>query len=166
LLVLVAVACARPVEETRFLNFDPETTTGRLGTGWSGFERTAEGDTFVWAQARAATLKLEVGAGDDRLVRFRAWPFRFPGAPPQTVTLFVNGARVETSAMGDGPRVYGFLAPAAAFRKGANELRLEFAYAEAPRDHGVANGDARTLAAAVDWLEVLPPRAAAAPKRP
>jgi hypothetical protein len=155
---LVLASCRTPVEETRFLNFDPETSTGLLASGWSGYEKTAEGDSFVWAQARTATVRVSSRGDGDRLVRFRAWPYRYPGAPPQKVTLFVNDARVESSAMGDGPRVYAFLAPKAAFREGPNELRFELTYAEAPKDREAGAGDSRTLAAAFDWLELVPPR--------
>jgi hypothetical protein len=159
-----AARCARPVDETRFLNFDAESSSGRLASGWSGWERTADADTFVWAQGKSATVKVESRADDDRLVRFRAWPYRFAGAPPQTVTFFVNEARVESAAMAGAPHVYSFLAPKGAFRKGANDFRFEFAYSEAPRDHGDPSGDVRTLAAGFDWLEVLPPKPATKPK--
>jgi hypothetical protein len=152
------VSCARSAEETRFLNFDAETTAGVLGSGWSGWEKTPEGDTFVWAQARTATVRVSSRGDGDRLVRFRAWPYRYPGAPPQNVTLFVNDAKIETATLGDGPRVYAFVAPKAAFRAGANELRLEFTYAEAPKDREPGGADARTLAAAVDGIEIVPPR--------
>ena len=155
---LFLASCRKPVEETRIVGFDPESSTGLLVSGWSGWEQTAEGDSFVWAQARQARLRVDSRADGDRLVRFRAWPYRFPGAPPQTVTLFVNDARVESATLGDGPRVYAFIAPKAAFRPGANEVRLEFAYAEAPRDREPGGADARTLAAAFDWLELVPPR--------
>ena len=155
----LAGGCARPpLDETRLLNFDDESSAGRLVSGWSGFEKTPEGDTFVWAQARAAAVRVASRADDDRILRVRAWPYRYSGAPAQSLTLFVNDARVESAPMGDGARVYTFLAPKAAFREGENEVRLEFTYAEAPRDRESGAGDVRTLAAAVDWLEVLPPR--------
>jgi hypothetical protein len=153
--------CKRPIDETRSVSFDPETSDGLLGPGWSGYEATPEGDSFAWAQARRVSLRVLSRGDDDRLVRFRAWPYRYAGAPAQNVTLFVNDARVETAPMGDGPRVYTFLAPKAAFKEGANDVRLEFTYAEAPRDREPGAGDTRTLAAAFDWLELLPPRPAA-----
>jgi len=161
LLALAASACRRPLDETRSIGFDPETSAGLLASGWSGWEKTAEGDTFVWAQARAVTLRFVSRADADRLIRFRAWPYRYAGAPPQNATLFVNDARVESVPLLDGPHVYSVLAPKAAFREGANEIRVEFTYAEAPKDRQPGLGDARTLAAAFDWLELVPPRPAA-----
>ena len=40
-------------------------------------------------------------ADGDRLVRFRCWPFVFPGAPPQTLTLFVNDQRIDALTLGE-----------------------------------------------------------------
>jgi hypothetical protein len=156
--LLLLGACGRPIDETRSVGFDPESSAGLLVSGWSQWEKTGEGDTFVWAQAKTAALRVVSRADGDRLVRFRAWPYRYPGAPPQVLTLFVNDAKVESARLADGPHVYAFVAPKAAFRKGANDVRLEFTYAEAPQKKEPGAADARTLAAAFDWLELVPPR--------
>jgi hypothetical protein len=155
-LALALAACGRTAPETRFLNLDPESSSGALAAGWSGFEKTDAGDTFAWAQAREARVRVTAGPAADRLVRFRAWPFRWDGAPPQTVTLSVNDVRLETIALGDGPRVYAAVSPGAAWKEGTNVLTFEFAYAEAPRDRIPGAADTRTLAAAFDWIEILP----------
>lgn len=155
---VVALAGCRGVDETRFINFDAETSAGVLTSGWSGFEKTAENDTFVWSTAKSATLTWASRAKGDQLIRFRCWPFRFAGAPSQTVTLFVNGNRIESTTLADGPRVYTFATPEALWRSGPNEIRLEFAYAESPKDRVPGAADPRTLSAAFDWLEVAPAR--------
>ncbi len=155
-LALAGTGCARPAPETRFLNFDPEGSAGALTSGWSGFEKNAEGDTFVWAQAREAKVTVLAGGPADRLVRFRAWPFGWPGAPPQTVAVWVNDVRLEALTFSEGPRVYSATAPSPAWKSGANVLRFEFAWAEAPKDRIPGSGDSRTLAAAFDWVEILP----------
>jgi hypothetical protein len=152
---LLALSCRR-AEETRFLNFDPETSAGRLVSGWSGWEKTAEADTFVWAQARTASLRLSESADGDRVVRFRAWPFRFPDAPGQTVTLLVNGKRAGDAAMDVLPRVYSFAVSRAAWTSGDNDLTFSFSYAESPKLRIPGANDGRTLAAAFDWLDVTP----------
>lgn len=156
-LAAALTAGCRRSEETRFLNFDPETTAGRLGSGWSGWERTPENDTFVWAQARDARMKVANAGGSDRVVRFRAWSFRYPDAPEQTVTLYVNGTRIDAGGLFREPHVVTFVVPKALWKKGENELRFAFAWTEAPKDRLPGSDDARTLAAAFDWLEVLPP---------
>ena len=167
---LVGAGCARPAPETRFLNFDPESSSGALTSGWSGFEKAAVGDTFVWAQAREAVVTVSAGGSADRLVRFRAWPFGWSGAPPQTVTVLVNDVRLDAMTVWEGPRVYSVVSPGAAWKSGANVLRFEFAWAEAPKDRVPGEGDTRTLAAAFDWIEILPVGdslpAPAGPRRP
>lgn len=163
LLALALAGCGHPSPETRFLGFDPESSSGALAFGWAGFETTGEGDTFAWAQAREARLTILAGPAVDRLVRFRTWPFRWDGAPPQTVALSLNGVRLGAWTLADGARVYSAIAPAAAWREGANDLSFAFAFAEAPRDRVPGAEDTRTLAAAFDWVEIVPPGPGTAP---
>ncbi len=164
-LAIALAGCGRPAAETRFLNFDPESSAGALTSGWSGFETTGEGDTFSWAQAREARATVFAGPAADRLVRFRTWPFRWEGAPPQAVTVAVNGVQLATWTLSDGARVYSAVSPAAAWQEGTNVLSFTFTYAEAPKDRIPGNDDSRTLAAAFDWLEIVPvPPAPAAGK--
>ena len=160
LLGLILTAGCRQPEETRSLNFDPETTTGALGAGWDGFEKTELGDTFVWAHGREARLSVVSRADGDRLVRFRCWPFSFPGAPPQTLTLFVNDEKTDVLTLGGEPRVYATAVPRGLWKRGQNELKFVFAYAESPKDRVSGATDERTLSAAFDWLEILRPQPA------
>lgn len=153
---LGVAGCRHELVETRSLGFDVETTAGSLGTGWSGWEKGPEGDTFVWAQSRQATLRVLGKADGDRLVRFRCWPFRFPGAGPQQVVLYVNDARIDAVTLVEPPHVYTLATPKAVWKPGVNDLRFEFAYADSPKDRA-GGSDPRTLAAAFDWLEVVPP---------
>lgn len=152
---LVLTGACRSPEETRSMNFDPETTAGALGAGWDGFEKTELGDTFVWAHGREARLTVASRGDGDRLVRFRCWPFSFPGGPPQTLTLYVNDKKTDAVQMSAEPRVYAVAVPRAFWKKGANELKFAFAYAESPKDRVSGASDERTLSAAFDWLEIL-----------
>ena len=86
---------------------------------------------------------------------------RYPGGPGQTLTLFVNDRKFETLMLAGEPRVYAIQTPKEAWKRGANELTLAFAYAESPKDRIPGATDERTLAAGFDWLEILP---ASAPK--
>ena len=163
LVALVVTASCRRVEETRSLNFDPETTAGALGPGWDGFEKTDSGDTFVWAHGKEARVVVTSRADGDRLVRFRCWPFGFPGGPGQTLTFSLNGRKIDSVNMGGEPRVYTIPTPKDAWKRGVNELTFAFAYAESPKDRIPGATDERTLAAGFDWLEILPP--VSAPKK-
>jgi hypothetical protein len=158
--LVITVSCRR-VEETRSLNFDPETTAGALGPGWDGFEKTDSGDTFVWAHGKEARIAVQSRADGERLVRFRCWPFGFPGGPGQTLTFSVNGRKIDTLMLSGEPRVYAIPTPRDAWTRGTNELTFAFAYAESPKDRVPGAIDERTLAAAFDWLEILSPLASA-----
>jgi len=158
--LLLTGACRSP-EETRSLNFDPETTLGALGAGWDGFEKTELGDTFVWSHGREAHLTVVSRGNGDRLVRFRCWPFGFPGGSPQTLTLYVNEKKTDTLTLGGEPRVYAVAVPRAFWKRGANDLKFTFAYAESPKDRISGATDERTLSAAFDWLEILRPQPSA-----
>jgi len=159
--------CSRSGDETRFLNFDPESSAGALASGWSGFEKTGEGDTFAWSQARTAVVRVSGRADGDRLLRFRCWPFGFEGSGPQTTTVLVNGAKIDSVVLRPGPAVYSMMTPKAVWKSGRNDVTFQFTYAEAPKDRIPGATDTRTLSAGFDWIEILPPLPqAAAPPQP
>ena len=111
--------------------------------------------TYSWVAHTNADVVLQVASPGDRILRLRAWPYDYPGAPAQTLALDVNGTRCGSFTMASGPRVYEAAAPAVVWRRGANTLTLSFAYAEAPHDRQPPSPDRRTLAAAVDFLDVF-----------
>jgi hypothetical protein len=132
-----------------------------LGEGWHAPER--EGPvTFRWA-ASPATVRIPLDHAAPLRVQARLHAFAFPGAPPQTLTISVNGAA------GDIPAKPGQLCGPLAvtndwqtiectldegsWRAGVNTVTLQFGYSQRPVDVGVG-GDPRPLAAAVDWIRV------------
>jgi hypothetical protein len=151
----VGVGACTPPRETRFLNFDSETTAAALGTGWARWERDAAGNTFVWAIRSSAVLTLDSAAArSDRTIRFRAWPYQWDGAPTQRVSVFWNDAKLTDIAMKEGARVYTVDVPRTAWRRGPNALRFDFDWTSAPKEHQQSS-DERTLAACFDWLDVI-----------
>lgn len=139
-----------------FVNFDSESTPkDRLGPGWSGFEQLDTGDSFSWCAAKSCTLNLNASKAD-QFVRVRAYPYTYPSSPAQTIALKVNGTPVGSQTLTGGPTVYRFKVPAATWKDGKNEVQFEFAYAEAPKVHFPTSTDDRTLAAAFDWVDVVP----------
>jgi hypothetical protein len=154
--LLLCAACGAPPPPTRFLNFDAASGAESLGSGWSSFERTPQGDTYVWATARGVRIVVQQAADRDLLLRVRCWPFWFEGAPTQTMGVAVNGTEVETLRLDPDRHVYTVYVPRDVWRPGANELSFAFGYAERPQDHG-GGADDRTLAVAFDWLEIVPP---------
>jgi hypothetical protein len=146
-----------PPPETRFLNFDPETTGPEtLTIGWSGFEQTHERDSFVWCASKHCTAVVEIHGQRDRRIRIRLWPFRYPNAPPQMVVANVNGVSVGTLDLGEKPIVWDLAVAGTVWKEGRNVLRFDFEYAETPAGRIPNSTDPRTLSAGFDWLEILP----------
>jgi hypothetical protein len=157
LVAVGAIGCQPSITETRFLNFDPESTpTSALKSGWSYFEKNAAGDTFVWSIARQSTVTVDSLADGDRLIRFRGWPFQWKDAPPQTITVFLNGLNVTTLTVPSEFTISSFVAPKELWKKGPNDLSFQFGHEGSPKEKAPPAQDARTLAFAFDWLEIEP----------
>jgi hypothetical protein len=145
---------------SRFLG-DPAQPYGRvdlggadatwLGEGWYDPEKDGT-SSFRWAGARA-TLAIALDHAAPLRVTVRARPYSYPGAPPQALSLVVNGRSYGPVPAVDGWNVVTLDVPAEAWRTGVNDVVLVFSRATRPADVG-ASGDGRTLAAAVDWLRV------------
>ncbi len=139
-----------------FVNFDAESTPKEvLGSGWSGFEQLDTGDSFSWCAAKACSLNLDA-TRTEQFVRLRVYPYTHPNSPSQTLRLKVNGTQVGSQTLTGGPTVYRFKVPANTWREGRNEIKFEFAYAEAPKVYFSTSTDDRKLAAAFDWVDVVP----------
>jgi hypothetical protein len=139
-----------PMPETRLLAFDKQ-DVGRLVSGFSGPE--GEGiDAYAWCESKSCVVSLYARPQADRFIAFHADPFTFPNAPQQTVETFLNGTSLGKVKM-DGP-VVRVKAPLGAWREGENQVRMQFGYAESPKDHNPGGQDGRHLSAAFHWLVV------------
>lgn len=147
----------------RFLG-DPLRPYGRIdiGTGddwvieqgWHQPEQ--EGPiSFRWATAHA-TLLIPLDHADDLRVQIRLHALGFPGAPGQTLTAVVNGRAHGPTVVSPGWQTVEFLVARDAWRGGVSRLSLDFAWERRPADVGLG-GDARPLAAAVDYVRVAVP---------
>ncbi|OFW07246.1 MAG: hypothetical protein A3H96_17135 [Acidobacteria bacterium RIFCSPLOWO2_02_FULL_67_36] len=119
--------------------------------GWHDAEHDGA-VTFRWAD-RTAMLLVPLAYPAALLVQVQAHAFSFPGAPPQRVTISINGARLDPIVLGaDWQRVEA-TAPASMWHSGVNRVLLDFEWAARPADVG-AGGDRRSLAAAVDYVRI------------
>src|SRR6185503_11212523 len=123
--------------------------------GWSSFEATRAGDTFAWCTRKSCVLRLLVHTPGDRIVRLRAFPFRYEGAPPQQASVTINGRHVVTLPLPGGENVFVFGAERSFWKRGANVLRFDMSYAEAPADLDPTTNDGRRLSVGLDWIEVI-----------
>jgi hypothetical protein len=121
--------------------------------GWHAPEH--EGATnFRWASQRA-TIRLPLDHAAPLRAQVRLHAFAYPGAPPQTVTISVNGVPA-TCAPIPVPADWATVectVDEQSWRSGVNRVALVFAYEARPIDVGMGN-DPRPLSAAVDWLRI------------
>jgi hypothetical protein len=122
-----------------------------LGQGWHEIEREG-GTTFRWASS-VAVLRIPLDHSAPLRVQTRLHAFGYPGAPPQTLTLAVNGASCGPLPVSAGWQIAECTLQPWAWRSGVNTLELRFGYAQRPADVA-AGGDTRLLSAAIDWLRL------------
>ncbi len=134
-----------------------------LGYGWSGPEQSDAG-TYRWATGTESILVVPLKAAQvanrgedlhqaDYDVIFRAQPFRFAGAPEQSVELWVNGALAGRVLLGDGVREYRIEVPGALLSRNLNVFRFRYAYARAPAASG--SDDIRELAVRFERIDFI-----------
>jgi hypothetical protein len=153
---LGTVAQRSPPDESVFLNFDPESTgKENLVEGWSTFESTPEGDTFVWCTRRTCTLRVFARESVSRRLRARVFAFAYPGAPEQSMTVRLNGHRLGVRAISSATTVVSLQAKGSSWRSGGNLLSFDFTYAAAPSERVEGSSDRRTLSVAFDWVELV-----------
>ncbi|MGI6209484.1 MAG: interleukin-like EMT inducer domain-containing protein [Anaerolineae bacterium] len=106
-----------------------------LGQGWSHPE-TIAGVPGRWIEGTTAVVYLPVGepSEPERVLRFTAAPFTFPGAPNQIMTVYVNGQRVSGMGMAPGWQQYTVSVPRSAFRSGLNRVEIRLSHAHRPVD--------------------------------
>jgi hypothetical protein len=122
-----------------------------LGDGWYAPEEDGP-ITFRWAGSTAhALVPLDHAATLTVQLRLRA--FAYAGAAEQTVLAEINGHSYGPVAVGNAWQTVELATAREHWRSGVNRVRLDFAWARRPLDVGVS-GDARILAAAVDYVRV------------
>jgi hypothetical protein len=122
-----------------------------IGDGWYGPER--EGAvTFRWASAAAEVL-IPLDHAAPLTLQIRAHRFGYPGAPPQTLTVKIDGDVAGSASVPENWDTIEIATGSERWRGSVNRVRLEFAWASRPADVGMG-GDGRLLAAAVDYVRV------------
>jgi hypothetical protein len=122
-----------------------------LGGGWHGPE--AEGaTTFRWAASPADVL-IPLDHAAPLVLQVRLHAFSYPGSPPQALGVSVNGHNFPSVSVGPGWETVEFATDAAVWHGGVNRVGLLFATVRSPAQAGLS-GDARLLAAAVDYIRI------------
>ena len=121
-----------------------------VGEGWYGPEQDGA-TSFRWA-SRSAFLEVPLDHAADLVVQIDARPYQPPKAPPQRLTLVVNGVASGPLSLASGWHPAIRAVPRANWRSGVNHLELRFAYAARPADAGIPDG--RALSASIDAIGV------------
>lgn len=136
-----------------------------LAQGWS---RTPEGKgQFRWSTAERSILVIPIEVPGDLTLVMRVAPFRFPGAPEQSIRVRVAGETIDELALQDAVSTYEVSIPQRLLRTGLNTVTFGYGYWRSPRELGLSR-DSRTLA--VRWYSIdsrfLPARARRSPAEP
>ncbi len=122
-----------PVPNPLRVEFGDWTGAPYRGEGWTGDENF-EGAGVNWAIAPTAEIFVPYRGTGDRALKMHLKPFNYPGAPPQTVSLWVNGQPAGEFPLSPDWQVLETTLPAALFSPGLNRIRLNFDHTAVPRD--------------------------------
>ncbi len=153
-------------QETSGIDFGaPQARIDLLG-GWSTPQTTKRGVAYSWTTGDVASFRLHLLDIRPRQFVLTGWPYRFPGAPPQIVTVELNGVAIDTIQMLTEQRIgdYRISVPAAAQKLGVNRVDLRYAYARRPIDVNPESLDVRPLAAAWASFRIENARAHGSPR--
>jgi hypothetical protein len=140
--------------DTVRVDFGDWTSAPYRGAGWADDEEVFAA-TANWASGTEASVFLPVRGGGDRLLSVQIAPFTYPDAPPQTLSLSLNGQSLDSAwVLDNGWQVIEVPLPEFLLRQGPNTLTLYFDNAIAPSSVLPGNTDDRSLSAAVDWVEI------------
>jgi hypothetical protein len=137
---------------------DIGTSEGRkhLGSGWS-YDEQAEHFTFVWADAPESVLWVAFPQPSDFEVQMRLSPFGYPSAPPQQLSVYVNGTHLRDITLANGGwQTYAFTLPRSFLAAGINAFQFVYRNAVAPAAVLPGSQDPRTLAVAFDFIRFQP----------
>jgi hypothetical protein len=155
---VIAYALSLPTsEETRwpedyYLDFGAPQREFVLRTGWSQDEQWGPDLTVQWSDAPQSSVYLFLDQIRDRVLEMRLAPSSYTSAPPQGVSVYVNGTVLQELLLGEGWHVYQVQLPAAVFVRGLNSLTFTYRYTARPVDTMPGSTDPRALAVAFDYL--------------
>ncbi len=123
-----------------------------LREGWSRDE--VDGSrTFVWSDGPESVIEFFLAAPREVPLTLRGEPYPAPGAPPQSVSLVLNGKEAGRIQVDTGNRDQRVLLPERLLRAGTNRLVLRYAWTRSPwQESGGKVDDRRRLAVAWDLL--------------
>lgn len=122
--------------------------------GWSKAEKWGEGFDVCWSDSSASELFLNLNDSSDYLVSLQVAPFDYPGAPPQTISIYVNEHFTKKLQLALEWKLYDFVIPSTQLISGVNRLKFVYGYVKRPCDVMPNNSDNRELGVAFDFLSL------------
>jgi len=116
---------ARPLVETRALDFGAPAARRQMLEGW-GPDESTDTATFAWGGGEATEIAFEVVERRDLTLRLRGWSYPFEDGEGQSVTLAVNGRVLGSRHFTTEPATWTARVPEGALRSGENRLRLTY----------------------------------------
>jgi hypothetical protein len=155
-----ATICSEPLAASPFFARDDQAsvkiamTDGEtfFARGWDDIEKEPSGRVFRWMSAKESAIIAMLDRQVPVQVAFDALPLS-RNKSPVTLRVSVNGIRAGEQRLESGWTRYEWQTPAAAWRKGLNEVVLQVSAVARPVDLGI-NSDTRTLGAAIADIEL------------
>lgn len=128
--------------------------------GWGSVEegthQTEEPITFAWATAEEATIRVQRPSRLPVDFLAKCLPFDYEGAPPQTLTLAAGDRTLGSRKLEKGWQEIRLQVPDEVLAGEQTDLRLVFARADQVNQIHPESTDARKLAAACQYLALVP----------
>jgi hypothetical protein len=138
--------------ERPHLVISPDSRDVQFESGWQAIERRDDGLMWRWTTDRAA-LVVPMDRPTSTTITVNVEPFNgHPRVRPATVTLLVNGRRLQTRELPATRSAQSWTVDKAALRDGLNEVVLEVGGAARPSDAG--GHDTRLLGVSMTSIEL------------
>ncbi|MEM7586657.1 MAG: sulfatase [Acidobacteriota bacterium] len=153
---------AETTAEVREIDFGAPLHRKHLVAGWSRGELDRSADrTFAWGLGEASVVEFHLLEPRPLELTLEGRPYRDPDAPPQVVTVTVNGQRIGELTLPDAVSRHVLRLAPEPLLAGRNRLELAYRWSRSPREQRRSD-DSRMLAVA--WYTLRFEGAAASPE--
>lgn len=129
-----------------------------LKKGWASAEPMGPERTAAWSTEKTSELFILLEAKKSYVLSFSALPFSYPGAPRQTVAIYLNDRSVKTLSLNPGEwGRFDVPLPPEALVDGVNRIKFVYGYVASPSEVIPGSTDTRTLGAAFECIELARP---------
>ena len=148
-----SIAFASLQFEVARMELESVEASAHLGEGWAP-ESAGQAAEWIWATGIQSTLEFYLDEARPLDMSARCWPFHFPNAPMQSLSVQINERPIARFEMERGPNDYAWRVDAEALRPGRNVLKFEYGGSHRPIDVLPGSADRRSLSIACDGVEL------------